>query len=671
MKEKLYRYLQLIPTGSGVETHDYSWLRGLISILRPKSRKNFSTEVNRKFSLLNEIVMENPDIQQSLSYYIQELFRSHDPVPLFTETGILPATGFFYGFIKKLKHKILPDIHEGNDLRQLIDDVFDKKRDYRWLKAIDKEEFEKFVSLTGVLCDFAEKPMDNRNFVHLVSAIQILSHRIAALGTAPEILQKLPHLDNISSPFLKQNQLITLYIEQYKDSFTGMESHAESVKKLLYECEAEVDKIYANKNRYGVNLRQTHLIKRIRNQISRVILLIDLMYHTSRTGIRQQVSGFFISLVEASNKRYSIRKHINEYLDLLVFEVIEHAARAGRHYIADNAKEYYRFLKAALAGGIIVALFAALKVESYSWEMSPLTMALVNSLIYGAAFVAIHQTGSILATKLPAYTATRLAECIDPGSSEKVPLKKLIIMIVALFRSQFIAFVGNLTAAIIVAIGIALLWPQIFGLELTQTYTPQKMVDEIHIWKTPTLLFAALAGFFLFISGLVAGHYENKVVFARIPARIRSKGKKKGDFANRSYSRFASYIEKNLGGLSGNILPGFLFGFTPLIGYLFGFWLDIRHIAFSAANMGFAVIDDPGVFTTNVVIHSTLALFLIGLINFFVSFIFAMYLAIRSRNITFSATTRLGKQLLINFIKRPLAWFLPVKTYEQSGPPDR
>ncbi|MDT8309043.1 MAG: hypothetical protein RQ866_05895, partial [Bacteroidales bacterium] len=251
-----------------------------------------------------------------------------------------------------------------------------------------------------------------------------------------------------------------------------------------------------------------------------------------------------------------------------------------------------------------------MKLETHAWQVAPFVKALIYSLVYSGAFVAIYLTGAILATKLPAYTATRLAECIDPGSNNNVTADRFIETIVMLFRSQFVAFVGNLLAAIVVAIAIARLWVLAFPMTITSDYGATVLVKEINLLHTPTIFFSAIASQYLFIGGLVTGHYENKLLFARIPERIRAIGEDErfGSKKRNFLIWLSKYIEHHMGKINGNITMGFLFGFTVLIGYIFGFWLDVRHIAFASANIGFAIADNPEIFTTKVIIENAIAL---------------------------------------------------------------
>ena len=60
--------------------------------------------------------------------------------------------------------------------------------------------------------------------------------------------------------------------------------------------------------------------------------------------------------------------------------------------------------------------------------------------------------------------------------------------------------------------------------------------------------------------------------------------------SSRCRAKFADYIHENYGSIMGNLCFGMLLGLTGVIGYLTGLPLDIRHVAFSSANVGYIAI---------------------------------------------------------------------------------
>ncbi len=105
-------------------------------------------------------------------------------------------------------------------------------------------------------------------------------------------------------------------------------------------------------------------------------------------------------------------------------------------------------------------------------------------------------------------------------------------------------------------------------------------------WALPH---AAIAGFYLFLSGLITGYFDNRAAYSDIGIRIaRLRWLRRLAGAARAAS-IGAYIQDHLGGIMGNFLFGCMLGSTGVIGIILGLPLDIRHIAFSSANLGYAL----------------------------------------------------------------------------------
>jgi hypothetical protein len=80
-----------------------------------------------------------------------------------------------------------------------------------------------------------------------------------------------------------------------------------------------------------------------------------------------------------------------------------------------------------------------------------------------------------------------------------------------------------------------------------------------------------------------------------------------------------------------------LLGVTGYIGYLLSLPLDIRHVAFASANLGYTMsVQMPGVFEFLLYLMFVL---LIGAVNLWVSFGLALYVALKARGTRIGALT--------------------------------
>jgi site-specific recombinase len=182
---------------------------------------------------------------------------------------------------------------------------------------------------------------------------------------------------------------------------------------------------------------------------------------------------------------------------------------------------------------------------------------------------------------------------------------------------------------------------------------------EIHPLYSGALFYAAIAGVCLFLSGLIAGYHDNVAVYNKIPQRLRRLGWLQKLLGIRRLDRVAIYIENNLGALAGNFYFGCLLGGMSGMGVLLGLPIDIRHVTFSSAFAGFAFIGLDFNITGQVLATVLIGIWLIGTINLAVSFSLALYVAMKSRKVTFRQWRLLAVALLRRLWQEPRQFFLP------------
>jgi len=87
--------------------------------------------------------------------------------------------------------------------------------------------------------------------------------------------------------------------------------------------------------------------------------------------------------------------------------------------------------------------------------------------------------------------------------------------------------------------------------------------------------------------------------------------------------------------------------------------LDIRHIAFSSAYVGHAIVGLEFFLPWHVALLAAVGIALIGLTNLTVSFALTLSVALRARRITFEQGQNLLKLVFERFMQQPRDFFLP------------
>jgi site-specific recombinase len=223
------------------------------------------------------------------------------------------------------------------------------------------------------------------------------------------------------------------------------------------------------------------------------------------------------------------------------------------------------------------------------------------------------------------------------------------------WRSQATAILGNMLFAFATAVAIALAL-DFAGHHAVSADKAHHLLAEIHPLGNGTLFYAAIAGVGLFLSGIVSGYYDNKTIYQRIPERLLRLHLPPRLFGARLWTRIVEYLREHLGGVMGNVFFGFYLGLTSAFGALAGLPLDIRHIAFSAANLGYAWQIFDWQLPLHVVLVSIAGVLLIGMVNLSVSFSLAFYMALRATRTSAHGSGQLLGRGLLAILKAPLRW---------------
>lgn len=233
-------------------------------------------------------------------------------------------------------------------------------------------------------------------------------------------------------------------------------------------------------------------------------------------------------------------------------------------------------------------------------------------------------------------------------------------MIIKIFRSQLVAFAGNIAMVFPMCYFFHWAYFKFTGQFFIPILTAYKTVKELHPFESPAIIYGAVTGFFLFLVGLISCYFDNLNVYNKISIRI-----KKHPFLNlfikKSWlEKFSNYIDKNLGNFAGNIFLGIFLGSTATIGYFFGLPLDSLHVTFATGNFGMSLFELKSILSQEEILMTGLGIFLIGAMNFGISFGLALLVAMRSRNVTLKQGRMLFKILHSQFIRNPFQFILPV-----------
>jgi site-specific recombinase len=575
-------------------------------------------------------------------------------VTLFAESGILSQRGFLGELVGRVYERILPAPAREGDLRDLFERMFHRKGDAVWAGAIPAEAWHEL----GAVLDAGTEP--GKGVIGLLrpgmlGAIEVLAVRIAAEGSASELLHVDPNAARHDSPFLALQREVANHLEAIE---AGAEAaDATHAQVLLEQCLASVERLRAVGRRRGTSVRITFLLERMEQQLRR----LDLLLETSQAvpgpdRVRKRVD-LLAALLRASETRLSIAGVWQANTRILAKRVTENASRTGEHYATSTAAEYYEMMRSAMGAGGVIAIMALIKMQIRAQHLPPLLDLIAVCLDYSLGFVLIMLLHWTVATKQPAMTAAMIAATVEETTqSSKAPLDKLARLIASVVRTQLVAIFGNIAIAMPLAMAIASVYGYVNGVPFLSDEKTGSVLYELRPIMGYALLHAAIAGVWLFAAGLVSGWYDNYCAVLDVPDRVRASPLLRWMPAGMR-DRLAGYLDGNLGGVMGNAVFGVLLALTGFVGLLLGLNIDIRHVTFASANLGYAAVSAdlaPGIFATYF-----LFVLMVGAVNLGVSFGLALNVAMRSRGTTFARAPELMRELAKLFAHSPREFFLP------------
>jgi site-specific recombinase len=175
-------------------------------------------------------------------------------------------------------------------------------------------------------------------------------------------------------------------------------------------------------------------------------------------------------------------------------------------------------------------------------------------------------------------------------------------------------------------------------------------------WALPH---AAIAGFYLFLSGLITGFFANQAAYDDIGARLAQHPGLNRLLGARRAARVGQYVQAHLGGIMGNFLFGCMLGSTGVVGAILGLPLDIRHIAFSSANLGYALAGLEFQLGAAQIAWAVFGVLAIGAVNLAVSFALALRTALRARDAQIGDVWPILRALGHRLRRQPRQFVLP------------
>ncbi|MCW3106724.1 MAG: hypothetical protein JWQ09_1230, partial [Segetibacter sp.] len=610
--------------------HGLDYLVELVKQIRPVPYTDYK-QAELKFKALFYQLQHDKTALFSLRKALLSQLLNSNFIPALTESGMVGSRGFLQEFITKLKHKLLPPLLQPNDFLYVINHVFYKHHDHIWVEKIDPKLWINFFKLLGIQVSVNDKAI----WQQLNIALQILSHRTVTLGLEKEVMNNLQKVNFEEYPFLLLDTAVQNYL-QLSNNFHEHEEISNAVLKIVdavQGCKKIIEEITEHRRLNGTSLSQTYILFRIEQHLERILLITDVL-DSDKNFNTENFLDYFIKVIEYEKTKSSLRVFISANLAFLAFKITEHGGARGEKYITATRADYWLMMKSAMGGGFFVSFTALIKNLITKVALPPFWQGFAYSVNYAVGFQVMHETHTTLATKQPAFTASAIAGSLDYFKEYRKPdMYALAITIARTSRSQIASFFGNLIIVFPLSYSLAAFYHFITGHPLLDSKAAHHLLEEQHPYLSFSLMYACFTGFFLFLSGLIAGYVENGINYGRVNERLKNHPVFKNTLSSKKLQKVTGYVTDNLGPLVGNISLGFFLGMAGFFGHIFGVPFDVRHITIAAGNSAIAYYTQGNTESTTFLLTVFGGVLLIGLFNFLVSFSLAFLVAIKSRGV--------------------------------------
>ena len=625
-------------------------------------RELFQSLKRTNFEVFLAYLKNNEEIKNNFRDYLFILFSNKSFAKALTDANILSENAFFPELKKRISYKFLPPVEDENTVSYIISKVlFNPKSDSNYIKNINPENGSEFFKLMEIE-KISSLPKVKKEL--LISA-NILALRSVGNALEAGIAKMVPEYKNFDNPFVALQSELDSLIGRFKEDenlqINSKDVDYKQIKIYLQQCLDFVDKAFKNASKFGISSKINQSLLKIRQQLRRIQDIIPILVVDNEEDVLTNSKNLVSNTLKYNSHRNNVRELIDDSTRLISHLITSHTAETGTHYIATSSKEYLKMFWKASGGGIIVGFLCIFKMMMSYSHGSEFSHAVLYSLNYAFGFIIIYLLGFTLATKQPAMTAATMAKVLSDESSSEKNYKEFANLVAKLSRTQFIAFVGNVLWSFPVALAI------IYGMDwfLEKNFAvakADKLLKDLNPIESKAILHACIAGFFLFISGIISGNISNSSIFNQVPERISQSPFLNQVIGAKNSKKLSDFYTKHWAGIISNFWFGIFLGVIAPLGVFLGLDLDIRHITFSAGNFALALYGKGFDIDTYTFAISLVTIFLIGAFNFIVSFGLSMLLAFRSRKVNFGELTIIYKTILKYFIKNPLRFFIPLKS---------
>jgi len=611
---------------------DRTWAESLVGWLLVPDVLGRSRRT-RRLSLLVDALAADPR-SPAVRERMRRIAFHESAVRLLAETGLPSRTSFGGEIARRVVDRVIPRLDPEQDLYALVARFDLTESDAAWLAGLRPPLVEPWGQLL--------RPPPEAVRV----AALLVAQRAAAVGLSRDVLSLQTLESELDSPFFELPRFVEAALRE-----PGAVDGQARWDRALARCYEQLRQVDAALETSGVSTDLVFRLELLQAMLERIDMLVRF------AGGRLGGHPFLVTLARAAARQRSIRQLTGSALSRLSRKLVEHTGHAGEHYLAADGREWWAMGKAGAGGGLLTGATAVLKFGIAGLPLAPMVQGIALAANYAVSFIAIQLLGFTLSSKQPANTGAALAHALESGH----PDEEQIELIASISRGQVAATLGNILLAVPSAFALDGLWRLLTGNPFLTWSEASYTFGALHPLHPSTLFFAAVTGVYLWIASMASGGVANWSAYRRLPEAVRESRGLRRWLGDPGAGRLGDWIDRNLSGALGYVALGFMLGFLPVLFRFMGLGIDIRHVTLSSAQWALAVAADAstGALRWDLVLWTAAGVLLIGMLNFTVSFVLALWVAVRARGLGGRSWRDLLRATWRAFYLRPARFVLP------------
>lgn len=651
--------------------HKLEWLSLLQAWIVAPVNDQPSPHARIKFIL--KLLERHPDWARNVSLILADLIRSCRSFAVFAYLGLFEEKGFFDQALGLGIEQILPLPKPPQDLAEILESTFPEREDAEWVETMPLNLIMEISNLIRVhtrpeTLNVAEQKDLFSSFLDgMYAAMRVLAVQISSAGSTPSLWTRLgsPDLDQL--PFWRLEQKVSklCYVLQKRPTAYEEDLRLDDIFVELRASEVAMNQAFDYLQTNGVNSGLVIRMEHILMHMKRLEFCLRQIQAIQGGKGHEFAAKLLAELIRARYDAQNFKQLLKGNVQMLSLRVVEHTGTSGEHYITRTRAEYFSMLKSAAGGGVLTVGTTALKYATTKMGAPPFIEAIFNAANYSISFCTMQALHFTLATKQPSMTAAALAKKIRQSRGANNNLA-IALEIRHIFRSQFAAALGNIGLAVPTALAVSYAIAQIQGAPFFDADYAKHSIESLHPIKTLSLLYAAETGVLLWFASLAAGWVENWIAYQKVPDRLIRNSRIKRAFGPDAGAKIASFLTRNVSGITGNVVLGCSLALIPFIGKVSGLPLDVRHVTLSSAGLAISAVSLGEKLIPFEVMMAVIGIVAIGILNFGVSFYLALSVARYAQNLNHRTFLSIRRRVVQLFTWSPLAFFFPTSGSEEK-----